>query len=209
MDYGYARVSAKDQNEARQLSTFTAHGITTVFVDKASGKDFDRPEYKRMMRKLKAGDCVFVVSLDRLGRDYVEIQEQWRIITKKKKAHVCVMDMPLLDTRRGGDLLGTFIADLILQILAYVAQTEREAIRKRAADGIVCAQARGVRFGRPRWIPPDGWGEVLAAYQRGDITCSEGARRAGMTYSNFRYHAGKEKPRTGGPGLNQKESTCH
>lgn len=193
MDYGYARVSTKDQNEARQLTAFMAHGITKVFIDKASGKDFERPEYKRMMRKLKAGDCVFVVSLDRLGRDYAEIQEQWRAITKKKKAHVCVMDMPLLDTRKGGDLLGTFIADLILQILAYVAQTEREAIRKRAAEGIACAIARGVRFGRPRWTPPEGWDEVLGAYQRGDITCSEAARRMGMTRSNFRYHAG---PRT-------------
>lgn len=200
MDYGYARVSTKDQNEARQLTAFTAHGITTVFMDKASGKDFERPEYKRMMRKLKEGDCVFVVSLDRLGRDYAEIQEQWRVITKKKKAHVCVMDMPLLDTRKGGDLLGTFIADLILQILAYVAQTEREAIRKRAADGIACAQARGVRFGRPRWTPPDGWDEVLEAYQHGDITGSEGARRMGMTRSNFRYHAGKKEAPDGRSG---------
>lgn len=190
MDYGYARVSTKDQNEARQLTAFMAHGITAVFVDKASGKDFDRPEYRRMLRKLRAGDCVFVVSLDRLGRDYAEIQEQWRLITKKKKAHVCVMDMPLLDTRKGGDLLGTFIADLILQILAYVAQTEREAIRKRAAEGIACARERGVRFGRPRWTPPEGWDEVRDAYLRGDITCAEGARRTGMTRGNFRYHAG-------------------
>lgn len=187
-DYGYARVSTRDQNEARQLSTLTAHGITKVFVDKASGKDFERPEYKRMMRRLKPGDCVFVVSLDRLGRDYAEIQEQWRIITKKKKAHVCVMDMPLLDTRKGGDLLGTFIADLILQILAYVAQTEREAIRKRAAEGIACAQARGVRFGRPRWVPPAGWGATRDAYLRREITAREAADRMGMTRGSFRYH---------------------
>lgn len=187
--YGYARVSTRDQNEARQLAAFTAHGIAAVFVDKASGKDFDRPEYKRMMRKLKAGDCVYVVSLDRLGRDYTEIQEQWRAITQRKKAHVCVMDMPLLDTRKGGDLLGTFIADLILQILAYVAQVEREAIRKRAAEGIACARARGVRFGRPRWTPPEGWEVTRDAYLRREITAREAAARMGMTHSSFRYHA--------------------
>lgn len=190
-DYGYVRVSTRDQNEARQLDALSASGITNVFVDKASGKDFDRPEYKRMVRKLKEGDCVYVVSLDRLGRDYAEIQEQWRLITKKKKANMCVMDMPLLDTRKGGDLLGTFISDLILQILAYVAQTEREAIRKRAAEGIACAIARGVQFGRPRWIPPDGWECVRDAYLRGDITCSEGARLMNMTRGQFRYHARK------------------
>lgn len=188
-NYGYARVSTKDQNEARQLSAFTSNGITRVFVDKTSGKDFERPEYKRMMRKLKEGDCVFVVSLDRLGRDYAEIQEQWRAITKKKKAHVCVMDMPLLDTRKGGDLLGTFIADLILQILAYVAQTEREAIRKRAAEGIACARERGVRFGRPRWVPPAGWEATRDAYLRREITAREAADRMGMTCGSFRYHA--------------------
>ena len=188
-DYGYARVSTRDQNEARQLTAFMAHGITKVFIDKASGKDFDRPEYKRLLRKLTAGDCVYVVSLDRLGRDYAEIQEQWRLITKKKKAHVCVMDMPLLDTRKGGDLLGTFIADLILQILAYVAQTEREAIRKRAAEGIACAIARGVRFGRPKWVPPDGWEATRDAYLRREITAREAAARMGMTRGSFRYHA--------------------
>lgn len=188
-DYGYARVSTRDQNEARQLAAFMAHGITKVFIDKASGKGFDRPEYKRMMRKLKTGDCVFVISLDRLGRDYAEIQEQWRLITKKKKAHVCVLDMPLLDTRKGGDLLGTFIADLILQILAYVAQTEREAIRKRAAEGIACARARGVRFGRPRWTPPEGWDATRDAYLRREITAQEAAARMGMTRGSFRYHA--------------------
>lgn len=189
MDYGYARVSTRDQNETRQLTAFMAHGITRVFVDKASGKNFDRPEYKRMLRKLKAGDCVYVVSLDRLGRDYAEIQEQWRLITKKKKANICVMDMPLLDTRKGGDLLGTFIADLILQILAYVAQTEREAIRKRAAEGIACAIARGVQFGRPRWTPPEGWTDTRDAYLRREITAAEAASRMGMTRGSFRYHA--------------------
>lgn len=187
--YGYARVSTRDQNEARQLDALSASGITSVFVDKASGKDFDRPEYKRMVRKLKEGDCVYVVSLDRLGRDYAEIQEQWRLITKKKKANICVMDMPLLDTRKGGDLLGTFIADLVLQILAYVAQVEREAIRKRAAEGIACARARGVRFGRPRWTPPEGWEATRDAYLRGEITTREAAVRMGMTCGSFRYHA--------------------
>lgn len=186
--YGYARVSTRDQNEARQLEALSASGITSVFVDKASGKDFDRPEYKRMVRKLKEGDCVYVVSLDRLGRDYAEIQEQWRLITKKKKANICVMDMPLLDTRKGGDLLGTFIADLVLQILAYVAQVEREAIRKRAAEGIACARARGVRFGRPRWTPPEGWETTRDAYLRREITAREAAANMGMTCGSFRYH---------------------
>lgn len=187
--YGYARVSTKDQSEARQLSALESYGIGTIFTDKASGKDFNRPAYKCMLRRLKPGDCVFVVSLDRLGRDYAEIQEQWRVITKEKKAHVCVMDMPLLDTRKGGDLLGTFIADLVLQILAYVAQVEREAIRKRAAEGIACARERGVRFGRPRWTPPEGWEATRDAYLRGEITAREAAANMGMTSGSFRYHA--------------------
>lgn len=187
--YGYARVSTRDQSEARQLSAFEACGIDRIFTDKVSGKDFNRPAYKRMMRRLKPGDCVFVVSLDRLGRDYAETQEQWRVITKEKKAHICVMDMPLLDTRKGGDLLGTFIADLVLQILAYVAQVEREAIRKRAAEGIACARARGVRFGRPKWTPPEGWEATRDAYLRREITAREAAVRMGMTCGSFRYHA--------------------
>lgn len=191
MNYGYARVSTKDQNEARQITAFNQIGIERIFVDKSSGKDFDRPEYKRMLKKIKQGDCVFVVSLDRLGRDYAEIQEQWRVITKKKMANICVMDMPLLDTRKGGDLLGTFIADLILQILAYVAQTEREAIRKRAAEGIACAKARGVRLGRPQWIPTDSVAKTFSEYNRGELKLSDGAKRVGMTPSNFRYHARK------------------
>lgn len=190
MNYGYARVSTKEQNEARQLAAFSAIGITAVFVDKASGKDFNRPQYKCMMRQLRPGDCVHVVSLDRLGRDYAEIQEQWRLITHDKKAHICVLDMPLLDTRKGGDLLGRFIADLVLQILAYVAQTEREAIKKRQAEGIKCALARGVRFGRPRgWIPPDGYREAVEAYRRGELSGTQAATRCGLVLSTFYTHA--------------------
>lgn len=189
MNYGYARVSTRDQTEARQIASFEAHGISRVFVDKASGKDFNRPEYKKMVRQLKPGDCVFVTSLDRFGRNYSEIQEQWRIITSKKMAHVCVIDMPLIDTRKGGDLLGKFIADLVLQILAYVAQVEREAIRQRVAEGVACARARGVRFGRPKWTPSEEFNEAVEAYGRGDVTCKEAAKQAGMTIGSFRYHA--------------------
>lgn len=188
MNVGYARVSTRDQNEARQIEAFKAAGISEVYVDKASGKDFDRPEYKRMLRKLRAGDTLFVLSLDRLGRDYTEIQDQWRLITRDKKAAICVLDMPLLDTRKGGDLLGRFIADLVLQILAYVAQTEREAIKKRQAEGIACAKARGVRFGRARRALPEEFGEYVERVKRKEITHGEAAGALQMTVPQFRYH---------------------
>ena len=187
-DYGYARVSTRDQNEARQLDAFKARGIRTIFVDKASGKDFDRPEYKKLVKKLKAGDTLYVLSLDRLGRDYEEIQEQWRLITHRKRAHICVLDMPLLDTRKGGDLLGRFISDLVLQILAYVAQTEREAIKKRQAEGIASAKSRGIRLGRPsRQLPPE-FDLYAQRVQCGEISKTKAAESLSMTPSLFRYH---------------------
>lgn len=188
MNIGYARVSTRDQNEARQVEALKAAGISDIYIDKASGKDFDRPEYKRMMRKLKPGDTLFVLSLDRLGRDYTEIQDQWRLITRDKEVAICVLDMPLLDTRKGGDLLGRFIADLVLQILAYVAQTEREAIKKRQAEGIACAKARGVRFGRARRALPDDFGEYVKHVDLKEISHGEAARALQMTIPQFRYY---------------------
>ena len=155
--YGYARVSAKDQNEARQLIALKTFGIcqTRIFLDKQSGRDFQRPQYQRLLKRLKKGDTLVVKSIDRLGRNYNEIIEQWRILTKEKQADVVVLDMPLLDTRRGKDLTGTLIADIVLQLLSYVAQTEREFIHQRQAEGIAAAKARGARFGRPaKPLPP-------------------------------------------------------
>ena len=149
--YGYIRVSSVDQNEDRQLIALRGQGVTErhIYLDKQSGKDFHRPQYKRLVKALKPGDLLYVLSIDRLGRDYREIQQQWRLLTKEKGVDICVLDMPLLDTRQGKDLMGTFIADLVLQILSFVAQSERENIRRRQQEGIAAAKARGVKFGRP------------------------------------------------------------
>lgn len=149
--YGYIRVSSRDQNEDRQLIALHGRGAKDdcIYIDKKSGKDFNRPQYKKLMKKLKPGDLLMIQSIDRLGRNYEEVQNQWRVLTKEKEVDICVIDMPLLDTRQGKDLMGTFIADLVLQILSFVAQNEREFIRKRQAEGIAAAKARGVRFGRP------------------------------------------------------------
>lgn len=148
--YGYVRVSSTDQNEDRQMIAILEADVPAknIFMDKQSGKDFNRPNYKKLVKKLKAGDLLYILSIDRLGRNYEEIQKQWRILTKKIGIDICVLDMPLLDTRNGKDLMGTFIADLVLQILSFVAQSERENIRKRQAEGIAAAKARGVKFGR-------------------------------------------------------------
>ncbi|MCL2828095.1 MAG: recombinase family protein [Oscillospiraceae bacterium] len=154
--YAYIRVSTMEQNEDRQLDAMAALDIpdSRIFTDKLSGKDFDRPAYQRLVRKLKPGDTLYIQSIDRLGRNYEDIQAQWRVLTKDKGVDIVVLDMPLLDTRQGKDLMGTFIADLVLQILSFVAQNERETIRKRQAEGIAAAKARGVRFGRPVKKPP-------------------------------------------------------
>lgn len=156
--YGYVRVSSWDQNEERQIDAMKGAGIAEdhLFKDKKSGKDFDRPQYKKMMKKLRKGDVLYILSVDRLGRNYKEILHQWYLLTKKKEVYIVVLDMPLLDTRRGGDLMSTFIADIVLQILSFVAQNERENIRCRQAQGIAAAKARGVRFGRPeKPVPPE------------------------------------------------------
>lgn len=165
--YGYIRVSSMDQNEDRQRIALRGKGVPerNLYIDKQSGKDFDRPRYKRLVKRLKAGDLLYVHSIDRLGRNYKEIQEQWRVLTKDKGADVCVLDMPLLDTRNGKDLMGTFIADLVLQILSFVAQSERENIRKRQAEGIAAAKARGVKFGRPALPLPENFYAVHKAWR--------------------------------------------
>lgn len=186
--YGYARVSSKDQNLDRQLVALREFGVeeARVFTDKMSGKDFNRPGYRRLLRALKPGDTLVIKSIDRLGRSYEEILEEWRRITKAKKASVVVLDMPLLDTRaRGGDLTGTFIADVVLQLLSYVAQIERESIKQRQAEGIAAAQARGVKFGRPRISRPGNYESVAKAYKTGEIKRHEAAQQLNVSLSTF------------------------
>ena len=163
--YGYIRVSSTDQNEDRQVIALREKKVLekNIYMDKQSGKDFNRPQYQKLVKRLKSGDLLYILSIDRLGRNYEEIQKQWRILTKEIGVDICVIDMPLLDTRNGKDLMGTFIADLVLQILSFVAQSERENIRKRQAEGIAAAKARGVRFGRPPRPLPDNYDR---AYQR-------------------------------------------
>lgn len=187
MDYGYIRVSTKEQNELRQVLALREAGIAdrNIFLDKQSGKDFERQNYKKLMRKIKSGDTLVIKSIDRLGRNYDEILEQWRIITKEKGAAIVVLDMPLLDTQKNKDLTETLIADIVLQLLSYVAQTEREFIRQRQAEGIAAAKLQGVRFGRkPREKPPE-YGSLKELWARGEISAREAARRLGITHRTF------------------------
>ncbi|WP_071442527.1 recombinase family protein [Traorella massiliensis] len=185
--YGYIRVSTKEQNEDRQVDALKAYEIPqkNVFMDKQSGKDFERPAYQQLICKLKKGDVLIIKSIDRLGRNYDEIIEQWRVITKQVDADIVVIDMPLLDTRVGKDLTGKFVADLVLQILSYVAQTEREAIRQRQAEGIAAAKARGVKFGRPRIPLPSDFHVVSELYRRQMITSRESARMLSVSQDTF------------------------
>lgn len=187
MTYGYIRVSSIDQNEDRQLIALHDAGVDDkhIYTDKQSGKDFDRPQYKKLVKKLKPGDLLYILSIDRLGRNYVEIQNQWRILTKEKGVDICVLDMPLLDTRQGKDLMGTFIADLVLQILSFVAQSERENIRKRQEQGIAAAKARGVRFGRPEVPVPENFGEIIRAWEKGEISFDDTIKQCGMAEATF------------------------
>jgi DNA invertase Pin-like site-specific DNA recombinase len=192
--YGYVRVSTREQNEDRQLVAMREFGVTgsNIFLDKQSGKDFARPAYRRLLRKLKPGDTLVVKSIDRLGRDYGEILEQWRVITKERRSAIVVLDIPLLDTRqKERDLTGVFIADLVLQILSYVAQTEREMIQQRQAEGIEAAKARGVKFGRPPLERPSLFDEVLEAWQHQEISAREAGRRLGISYKTFQAWAGQ------------------
>lgn len=164
-----------------------------IYLDKQSGKDFSRPQYQRMVRRLKPGDLLYILSIDRLGRNYLEIQHQWGLLTKEKGIDICVIDMPLLDTRQGKDLLGTFIADLVLQILSFVAESERESIKKRQAEGIAAAKARGVQFGRPPKPLPDNFGIIYERWKSREINCVTAAQECGMPLSTFYYRAQKYK----------------
>ena len=189
--YGYVRVSSKDQNEARQMVALRKEGIAEadIFIDKQSGKDFERPAYRKMLRKLQPGDLLVIKSIDRLGRNYDEIIRQWQFLTRDKEVDILVLDMPLLDTRQGKDLLGTFISDLVLQILSFVAENEREVIRQRQAEGIAAAKAKGVRFGRPERPLPDNFAKVYKDWKEGLITGSRAAAACQMPLTTFRRKA--------------------
>jgi site-specific recombinases, DNA invertase pin homologs len=191
--YGYIRVSTKEQNEDRQVIALEEAGIDkqNVFMDKQSGKDFQRPQYKKLLRKLRKDDLLYIKSIDRLGRNYSEILEQWRLLTKEKGVDIVVLDMPMLDTRRGKDLMGTFIADLVLQILSFVAENERVNIRQRQAEGIAAAMARGVQFGRPPSPLPHSFHAAYLQWKSGEITGTYAANLCGMPLSTFRYKAEK------------------
>lgn len=185
--YGYIRVSSTDQNEDRQRLAMARAEVPEkdIYLDKQSGKDFERPQYKRLVKKLRPGDLLCILSIDRLGRNYEEIQRQWRLLTKELGVDICVLDMPLLDTRSGKDLMGTFIADLVLQILSFVAQNERESIRIRQAQGIAAARARGVHLGRPVMAAPKNFGKIVRAWEERTITFQEALGRSGLRQSTF------------------------
>ena len=186
--YGYIRVSSTDQNEGRQRMAFEQKAIPAdhIFMDKLSGKDFQRPQYQELLKRLKPGDQLCIISIDRLGRNYEEIQQQWRFLTKEKQVDILVLDMPLLDTRHDKDLLGTFIADLVLQVLSFVAQNKRENIRKRQAEGIAVAKRNGVRFGPKPQPLPKNFSEIFLLWKQGNISMTEAAKRTGMARSTFR-----------------------
>ena len=187
MEYGYARISTREQNERRQLAALQDFGIENakIYMDKQSGKDFERIQYRRLLRTLKSGDTLVVKSIDRLGRNYEEILEQWRIITKEKQAAIVVLDMPLLDTRQTRDLTGTLIADIVLQLLSYVAQTEREFIRQRQAEGIAAARQQGIKFGRKSMERPPEYSELKKLWEQGEISARKAAEQLGITHRTF------------------------
>ena len=187
MVYGYVRVSSTDQNEDRQLIAMQEKLVPkgNLFIDKQSGKDFERPQYRKMIKLLQAGDLLYVFSIDRLGRNYEEIQRQWRMLTKEKGVDICVIDMPLLDTRNGKDLMGTFIADLVLQILSFVAESERNNIKKRQAEGIAATRARGVHLGRPVKEAPECFDKIVRDWEQGRITTKEALKLCDMSEGTF------------------------
>ena len=206
--YGYVRVSAADQNEDRQLDAMNKLNISPahIFTDKQSGKDFQRPQYLALTKKLKSGDLVYIKSIDRLGRNYEEIQNQWRILTKERGVDIAVIDMPLLDTRNGKDLVGTFLADIVLQILSFVAQNERETIRKRQAEGIKAARARGVRFGRPVKKSPENFDVLIKQWEHGKLQTKEFMTQSGLTESTL-YRRLREQQAVKGKRKSVKKST--
>lgn len=194
-EYGYIRVSTRDQKEDRQMISIMEKNVVAkdIYIDKISGKNFDRPQYKRLLQKLSEGDLLYIKSIDRLGRNYEEIQQQWRILTKEIGVDICVIDMPLLDTRQGKDLMGTFIADIVLQILSFVAENERECIRQRQAEGIAAAKARGVKFGRPEKSLPENFSEVYSLWENKKLTVREAAMLCHMPKGTFYGKAVKIK----------------
>lgn len=187
MIYGYARVSSKEQNEHRQLIAFSAYNIpiNNIYIDKQSGENFNRKRYKALIRKIKKGDLIYIKSIDRLGRNYEEIIEQWSYITRKKQADIFVIDMPLLDTRKGRDLMGTFLSDIVLQVLSFVAENERVNIKQRQAEGIAAAKKRGVKFGRPILPTPDNFETVCVEWRNKKITLDNAAEKCNMKRSTF------------------------
>ncbi len=191
--YGYIRVSSKDQKEDRQQIALKEVGVDpqNIYVDKQSGKDFNRPQYKKMLRKLKKDDLLYIKSIDRLGRNYEEILQQWRILTKEKGVDIVVLDMPLLDTRRGKDLMGTFLSDIVLQVLSFVAENERTNIKQRQAEGIAVAKAKGIKFGRPPLPLPDNFYEVHKAWRSKKITLKQAAEACNMPVGTFYGNARK------------------
>lgn len=191
MVYGYVRVSAKDQNEDRQIIAMREVGVSekNIYMDKQSGKDFKRKQYKRLVRKMKKDDLLYIKSIDRLGRNYEEIIKQWRYLTKEKRIDIIVLDMPLLDTRRGKDLMGTFLSDIVLQVLSFVAENERSNIRQRQAEGIAAAKARGVKFGRPPKPLPENFHTIYQRWRNGKITGTKAAEECNMPITTFQYKA--------------------
>ena len=186
MTYGYISVSSRDQNEDRQLAALqTLVPIENIYMDKQSGKDFNGPQYQKMVQRLKKDDLLYIKNIDRLGRNFEEIQNQWRMLTKEKGIDIVVLDMPLLDTRRGKDLMGTFLSDIVLQVLSFVAENERTNIRQRQAEGIAAAKARGVKFGRPPIDPPEQFEKTVKLWEEKKINIQEAVQRSGMSESTF------------------------
>lgn len=185
--YGYVRVSTREQNEDRQLIAMREYRIprNNIYIDKQSGKDFERPKYQRLLKRLRKDDLLYIKSIDRLGRNYEEILEQWRVLTKEKGVDIVVLDMPMLDTRRGKDLMGTFLSDIVLQVLSFVAENERTNIRQRQAEGIAAAKQRGVKFGRPEIPPPENFEEMYTAWLNKKITLREAAAACDMPLGTF------------------------
>lgn len=192
MKYGYIRVSASDQNIDRQLNALKEIPQKNIYTDKQSGKDFERPKYKSLVKRLKKGDVLYIQSIDRLGRNYDEIIKQWQYLTKDKEVDIVVIDMPLLDTRKGKDLMGTFLSDIVLQILSFVAENERRNIKQRQAEGIALAKERGVKFGRPETPLPNGFKEMCELWQSGGVSGKVASQKLNMPLSTFRYKAEKQ-----------------
>ena len=204
--YGYVRVSTKEQNEDRQMLALEEIDIPqeNIFMDKQSGKDFNRPMYQRMLRKLRRDDLLYIKSIDRLGRNYEEILEQWRILTKEKKVDIVVLDMPLLDTRRGKDLMGTFLSDIVLQVLSFVAENERKNIKQRQKEGIEAARLRGVKFGRPETPMPENFDEIYESWKIKEITAEEAAKACNTTETTFYRWVRKKKSMMKGASVREK-----